>query len=164
MRDNDGMGEDLHASQHSLLGGLHWKGFGQDMHSHLPQALWPLTVLHQGYSLWFLPAWTLQAFIPVNFARFIHTHGFDHHLDGNTSKLLQFVPFLIKCLTLPSKFLTLSALFSTNSSYLLIKLSLKGVSLSSFPSQKTGKHPSLTNNPSLTSISNQSLRSTNIIS
>ena len=51
MRDNDGMGEDLHVSQHSLLGGLHWKGFGQDMHSHLPQALWPLTVLHQVYSL-----------------------------------------------------------------------------------------------------------------
>ena len=51
MRDNDGMGEDLHVSQHSLLGGLHWKGFGQDKYSHLPQALWPLTVLHQVCSL-----------------------------------------------------------------------------------------------------------------
>ena len=51
IRDNDGIGEDLHASQHPLLGGLHWKGFGQDMRGHLPQALWPLTVLHQVYSL-----------------------------------------------------------------------------------------------------------------
>lgn len=135
MRDNDGIGEDLHASQHSLLGGLHWKGSGQDMHGRLPQALWPLTVLHQVCSLWFLPAWTLRAFVLVNFAWFIHTHGFDHPLDGNTSKLLQFLPFLVKRLTLPSKFLTLSALFSTNSSYLLTKLSLKGVSLSSFPSK-----------------------------